>query len=70
MTTNEVFIQLEGCSQCPNRRTERHYTADSFEMVFNWICRLAKRSIGVFDYNESPTSIPDWCPLRKNNDTE
>ena len=44
----EIKISIKNCSECPFFKNvplfaieERVYTADSFEMAFNWFCNKA-----------------------------
>ena len=56
---------IHDCSECPAMKAERHYTADSFEMVFDWICARSNGAIiATLDWNDSKPSIPEWCQLR------
>lgn len=48
-------------------KAERHYTADSFEMVFDWKCTKNHGAIvATLDWNDPKPAIPEWCPLRFN----
>ena len=58
------IIEIKSCNTCPEFTSSRHYTADSFEMCFEFRCLKMKRKIGIFDWNEEPESIPTWCPLQ------
>ena len=60
-------IEVSGCSECPCMKAERHYTADSFEMVFDWVCTKNHGAIvATLDWNDQAPAIPAWCPLRSN----
>ena len=60
-------VEIDDCSACPCMKAERHYTADSFEMVFDWKCTKSHGAIVVtLDWNDPKPAIPAWCPLRSN----
>lgn len=60
-----VNLVLKSCEKCPNMVQTRHYTADSFEMVFDWKCKSKNdKLIAIQDWNDKVAKIPEWCPLR------
>jgi len=60
-----VKLEITDCSKCPFLETPRHYTSDSFEVVFDWKCAKSHRAIiSVMDWNDPAPAIPQWCPLR------
>ena len=57
---------------------ERVYTADSFETVFSWSCKLVDKTIDpkyptgkkiakYVEWNDKDPPIPKWCPRAKAN---
>lgn len=63
-----VNLKLDFCGQCPYSKSQRHWTADSFETEFDYYCNKLDepKHIGIFDWREeSKIEIPKWCPLRK-----
>lgn len=40
---DEVVLKIETCADCPHKRSERYYTADSWETVFQWFCTKTDR---------------------------
>ena len=64
-----LYIQYldELCNTCKNCIKKRVYTADSFEMVFNWFCgafvvnRIIEEYVETFD----KVKTPKWCPLMR-----
>lgn len=66
----EVKIPLTTCRKCPHFSEERMYTADSFEIPFNWFCNHGeKRKIrGYVEWHEEDKiEIPNWCPFNDKN---
>lgn len=63
----EIKIKIKDCSECPFWKSERVYTADSFEMPFKWTCKKAKRQIAGFVEWHDKTPIPEWCPCKIND---
>lgn len=57
-------IYIENCSECKDCQSKRHYTEDSFEMVFDYFCNQNKKPIATLDWNEKMPSVPAWCPRR------
>jgi hypothetical protein len=58
-------LEIKICTECPNIRSNRVYTGDSFENLRMYICRAAGgREIGTLDTFEKLEKIPQWCPLR------
>lgn len=63
---DSVSIKITCCNQCPHfNGSERHYTGDSFETVFKWVCKKSNdKLIATMDWNDKDAPIPKWCPLR------
>ena len=62
----KIVLDIKNCSGCPHWNEERVYTADSFEMVFKWMCTKAdNRVIQGFVETFDKVKIPDWCPFYK-----
>ena len=62
---DKVKLTITACDQCPNMKADRYYTADSFEMVYEWKCKASKdKSIAIQDWSDKAPPIPKWCPLR------
>ena len=41
------------------------YTADSFEMAFDWFCNKAHgKKIAGYVEGRDKVAIPDWCPCK------
>ena len=61
----EIKINIKNCSECPYFKEERMYTADSFEMPFDWFCKKAngKKIAGYVEWHDK-VAIPDWCPCK------
>lgn len=61
----KVFkVQVDSCSKCPNMTSNRHYTADSFEFVFEWSCGAVRnKHICYHEFPDKEPAIPEWCPL-------
>jgi hypothetical protein len=71
------FIKIDTCEKCPHLLSSRDYTADSWEEVSRWGCRITtavdeksgvktERNIRRYvDWNDKVKFIPDWCPLPK-----
>lgn len=63
-----ALIEIENCQSCPFLKTERHYTADSFEHAFDWFCgkKSNKEIASYINWNEEKhVEIPKWCPILK-----
>jgi len=68
----KIQIEIKKCSECPFFKEERVYTADSFEMPFDWFCKKArgKKIAGYVEWHDK-VKIPDWCPCAiKTDNTE
>jgi len=66
MKEQSIKLKVKTCQQCPFFLSERAYTADSFEMCFNWFCnKEEKKKIRSYvDWNEEDkVPIPEWCPV-------
>lgn len=59
---SKIFV-VKVCKDCPHWTTKRHYTGDSFEMVYYWICSREEKTIASVETFDKDPSIPDWCPL-------
>ena len=63
--TDTVNLKIKSCEDCPHMRSERYYTADSFEHVSEWKCAVANMlHITYHEWNDGAVPIPKWCPLR------
>lgn len=64
--TDSVKLEIKSCKDCPNMKSDRHYTADSFENEFIWTCKASQgKLIAYMDWNDKLPPIPKWCPLRE-----
>jgi hypothetical protein len=64
----KIQIDIKDCSECPFFKEERMYTADSFEMPFNWFCNKAHgRKIAGYVEGHDKVAIPEWCPCKITN---
>ncbi len=75
-----VNLPLTTCELCPHMKSERYYTADSWEHIMQWWCSLSTRPTPpktdrtrlddtsriafVERPSDKPKDIPEWCPLR------
>lgn len=61
-----MFVkEVTKCPECPCCEVKRHYTRDSFETVFDWICTKNCNAIAAtVEWNDKAPPIPQWCPLR------
>lgn len=62
----KIGIDIKDCSECPHFDSERIYTADSFEMAFDWFCLESGERKKISGYVETfdKTPIPEWCPCK------
>lgn len=61
-----VNYPIQNCAQCPNMKSQRHPTADSFENVHKLLCKAAdQKFISYQETFDKPPAIPAWCPLRE-----
>ena len=71
-----IQMKIDSCMACPFHHSEREYTGDSFEMVFQISCRHEKADkrkasklddphpfVG-YDEDRHRPPVPTWCPLR------
>lgn len=61
----KITIEVSNCKECPHFKEQRHYTADSFEIVSDWFCKKEndKKIAGYVEWHkEDDVKIPDWCP--------
>jgi len=63
----DIKIFISDCTECPKFNSERYYTSDSFEVVFEHTCTLIGKRIGYADACEKQPSVPNWCPLLVKN---
>ena len=62
---NKIVFEIESCQGCPKLKTERVYTADSFEHPYKWLCSAKEnKQIAGFVEDYDKISIPPWCPHR------
>jgi hypothetical protein len=64
--SDEVSLKIQCCNQCPHWESLHHFTDDSWEDVREWSCKKSKgRHITYQEWNDPLPPIPEWCPLRK-----
>ena len=56
-------IKIRGCGECSFMKSERVYTADSWEMVYRWECKAEDRVIREYVETFDRVVVPVWCPL-------
>lgn len=60
-----VNLKITNCSECPNIRSDRFYTPDPWETVYEWKCTIyACKRIYLKEPFDPIPPIPTWCPLR------
>lgn len=64
MKKAQIVTEVETCEKCPHFSSKRHYTADSFEMEFDWFCKKeeGRQIAGSVDARDK-IEIPSWCPF-------
>lgn len=63
----KIEFDIENCKECPFFEEKRMYTADSWEMAFNWYCKKSddKKIAGYVEWHdEKEIEIPEWCPIK------
>lgn len=63
----KIFLEIKSCSDCPHFLSERRYTSDDFETMFDWFCKKADNKVirsFVECGEEKDIKIPKWCPAR------
>ena len=65
---NIATLTIKSCKECPHFDEVRTHTADSFELVFNWLCKKKEnktiaKEIGWTTSEQNRVKIPNWCPL-------
>jgi hypothetical protein len=67
----KIVFEIESCEGCPKLKTERVYTADSFERPYKWMCSAKEnKQIAGFVEDHDAIDIPPWCPHRLEAFTE
>lgn len=64
-----IIVEINNCKECPHFKEERYYTGDSWEIAHNWFCKKEnnKKIAGYVEwYEEKKVPIPDWCPIKIN----
>lgn len=57
-----ISVDVQDYEQCPHHKSEKVYTADSFENVKKVCCSKLKKNIHSYlNWNETAT-IPNDCP--------
>jgi len=71
----KIVLELLTCQECPFFEKDRYYTEDSFEVAFNWYCckvkeeGKSKKIAGYVEWHEeNKTPVPDWCPIKLNDE--
>lgn len=59
----QIKLDIKDCTECPEFRSKRHYTSDSFEMEFEQTCNKSNKRIAFVDATERQPAIPSWCEL-------
>ena len=63
----KIEFDIKSCRECPFFESKRHYTADSWEIAFNWFCKKKnnKKIAGYVEWHEEKNiKIPKWCPIK------
>lgn len=64
----EIKLEIKNCLECPFLEYKRYYSPDSFEVPsYDWYCKkFNNKSIrGYVEWHEeNKIQIPDWCPIR------
>lgn len=61
----KIELKIKTCRECPFFREERMYTADSWEMAFDWFCdKKDGKKIRGYVETFDKVKIPKWCPIK------
>jgi hypothetical protein len=63
----KIQLEIKTCKECPFFEEKRMYTADSWEMPYDWFCKKAKnrKIAGYVEWHEEDkVEIPKWCPVK------
>jgi len=65
----EVIKTIDTCLDCPFCGERKHYDIDAGDSI--WYCKKAERWImdEDDDTENSKIPIPDWCPLKREEET-
>lgn len=62
---SKIQLEIQDCTECPHFHSERHYTSDSFEVVFKQTCLKENKHIYYKDAcGDKQPPIPEWCPVK------
>jgi hypothetical protein len=64
-----VVLQMEICQDCPNMETANPWSSDGWDLMVDWVCKKANRTIqkSVEWHEVKKIEIPDWCPMSLEN---
>jgi hypothetical protein len=70
MTKVKVHLEIVSCRECPHFKTQNAWSSDGWDRMEDWHCKKADRKIqgSVEWHEERKIKVPDWCPIRENED--
>jgi hypothetical protein len=58
-------IEIKSCQECSELQISRVYTADSFDNICKWTCKMVEKEIhGFLEWRDKDPEIPNWCPKK------
>ena len=60
----KIYMEVNGCSSCPLSECKRIYTADSFEILYKYTCKVNPE---VHQFSDDHVKdVPENCPRKIN----
>ena len=44
-----VMLEIQSCEKCPNLKTQRYYTSDSWDDCTEWLCKISTPKKEFYD---------------------
>lgn len=65
----KIAVEIKSCKECPYFTTGNFYSSDGWDEMEDWICTKCNKKIqGAVEWHEeNKIKIPDWCPIKVND---
>lgn len=68
----QIVLEIVNCRQCPHFKTANQWSSDGWDKMEDWVCDKNNKIIqeSVEWHEESKIDVPDWCPIKLNEENK
>ncbi len=64
----KIEIEIKSCKECPFFSEENPFSSDGWDRMIDWVCTKKVKNIAVAVEWHEDINVPEWCPIKIQND--